>query len=1603
MEDQIQPLKAEIKKSKKQIQDLANERVQGAASDHGRMSLKGTECPDEHHLADIIRSRVRDKLKAVKVGIASAFLQELPESSPHQQLRDGRVTRFDKTSQQALQGKEDDYEEDYTGEEAVEDQDLQLHDTNVESDEGCQFFTSTLDMSPESVTHEHELAQLKDVPSEFHLVRLEEREENEIQLTGTMSEEKAKFDLYLSEHMTEMIPAEYQHHRFQREQEKKLFVPSTSPVALNSKLPRNIAPRVLEEEGFHIIHKPDVLEKNIHKMENRFLMQEERKHWFGEDGNMIALPDPIKLSWKCRVPSPDNIVEDPKPGLETVYRKAIVSEAAKAVDGYFGELSEIYQLDINIANLHFLHHPLFSREHVMAAKLMQLYDNYQARQKKNVSQLLIDKLQTLNNTIKNLERNLEVNSINPSRIEDLKKQIRETKRLLNMEKEKDHTVLTSILKVWKQIKALRKVKTYTCTSVKLQVQELEVNYEALGKQCEVEYIAEVIEQEQELQEQFRKEMEIYNEKLKTFQNQEKDKAMKEDESDNEYSVDDPGTPPKLSTPTNREKMEDMARKRRAWIQGQRVKPILIPKLSLTVDVTTTSECSGGELQRRTEMQDHKFFISIFYNDKLVSSTVTSQLQSDFSVQFGQIFNIQIIYKPESIRFEIYELMNKNISLLAKVYIPIPEVTTITSTAVLEEIEFSSDEIVKTNHEGVGSNIPFSLDETKSEEYLLLTSGKLLYSVSWGVGKDGIALAPPAPKPKTYKESMDAIASIGMYWLNDLRKLTEWARKARVDPNDPQNSDLMQVIKYATDEGQDAPEYFRIEQIQEEFSFVSDKKLDLSKRFRLLMLRNAGVPEYCCFKQVPPYEREIADNIFQVINYVISQNIKMEFEGQRDDVFIITGEDSLTEQRMMARKYLEKFAVMTSTSSEKTIEKLGEVFSHFGFPKQRQISLAVISMIAPRKALKPLRKERKKIPAQTLSDGGIKLLINVIGAYNIPVRKCITRPHQLHTLLSPTPGMTSNVHFRKSEGEEDPFNQVQVQPFVEVTFQQTMYQTSIADGTQPCWNEKLEIEFKSPNGDYNSSALCKMKDKILINVYDNINVSSPEVLVEFFNSEYHCRSFFFNVAVFASPDSQGPKHIHNWAFITVWPPMCQTAPIPYGDTSQIDCLETCNLKPNVKHWLGSIAIPFNTVLEQSKISGTFRIESPPMLLGYTWKKIDTGSCEQFYEFGLAESSLLTIFMTLDPQVSCSDSVSPQFETIEDEEMLHKAYAFQKEIRTLYPKRRIIVSVIDTDCRVGIVTRYIRPLHPPQELLDTFPDNPEATFNLIARFVSLIPYLPDSLGFSDSCNVWLTSQQFLNLILGGKEDHAILLCNYFLYMKVNAFIILGTSILEGPTAYVVTQEKLHTMIWNPETGECYDQYNAFCPLQSADCLINNDNIWVNIQKANLPMSVNFDVSKEYNWKPFFIKSSQHHALSSVQPPELIYYSTERSMVDKLQNRIEWALKSKIMDWRAQQPTRWNRYCTGVFQNFLPLLEQNLGRSVSEEQSTALESLLKDFKISGFPLQMHYSDMETIFDKVYNTGIHHIEIPNVEFAVAVYVHAYPNNALSVWIYVASLVHDT
>uniref|UniRef100_H3ABW2 Coiled-coil and C2 domain containing 2B n=1 Tax=Latimeria chalumnae TaxID=7897 RepID=H3ABW2_LATCH len=1295
--------------------------------------------------------------------------------------------------------------------------------------------------------------------------------------------------------LLEMKPAEFDNTNLQiRNEQEFLFKPRSSPVAMGSKLPKNTTPRFLEDEGLYVWDKPEVFRRNMNKMENRLLAEDKEQHWFGEDGKIIALPDPIKPSWNFRL---DVTFKDVDPGLETMYKKkSIFYIYFESCVSNMGESDHLYQLDLFISSLFFTHHPLFNQENVLAVRLTQFNDYYQYRQQKNLTHLLTEKiealLKALVHTAETADSNLVANPANRKRIEDFSSQIRETAKQLDAEWRKDISVVQNILKVWKEIKSLRKLQGYVSTTLKLQVQRVEKDAEYYQKQYEENFLMNVAQLEQELQENYDKEMELYR---RTVENREKSKphyrcsllcrcqGMGENTTE-EYSSCEPKEPSKPPSVFDGIAIEEL-RQRFEETPMRLKEPIPIPWLTMTAKLTPTSKCPVGEINRKAKIQEYSYFIKIFYNDKQVSCTTISPLQSNFGVQFQEIFNIKVLYWPESIRLEIFECTKKMVTLFSKLYLPIPNSSVLTESAELEQMEFSSDQKVMPEYEGVGSNIPFILGKNETEKICLLTSGKVVYSASWAVQKSGIPLVPPILQSKNYASSVlkniDAMAPIGISWLDDLQKLVEWAKKARNDPNDPQNSDMVQLIVYASERMKNNPEYFRLNQLQEEFNFTSEDTIRKSKRFRLLELRNNKVLEFLNYKQIPLYDREISRSVFQ------------KYDLQHVSQTALTTEDYITAQRIKAANYIKKVRSLVKNKLLKVEDRYSLsdiVTSYEEIVTLSQLSLSIFKIVEPKRLLKPPRKERKKVLAQNLTDGDVKILVRINRAYNIPVRKKIIARFKRKCENKKTFAETSHSGGSSESGRHNSNykkGQVKVQPFVEVLFQNSVYQTSTVDGAQPCWNEELQLEFKSPGGDYSFPVLSKLSDKISISVFDEVAINTVED--EYFTG-YSVNSYF------------------------------------------------------KKNWIGSINIPVSSILHQSKMG-----PDEDKTINQLKHRKRTTCVTEFYNS------------------SC------------------------------------LLSAVGTIHEVTFSLPFVMPLHNTMYVFFIFDFYLVVLQDLLARFVSLIPLLPDIEHADHTYDMWATSQQFIHLAAGNKEEHAVLLCNYFLYLHKNAQILLGTSLLEGEAAYVLTQEGSNYTFWNPVTGKCYKQFDIFCPLQSGDCLISKENVWFSVQKHSIPMCMNFDTSDEALWRPLLSKSFPYTGLPIIKPLDIHYRATDPRKVEELRNRIERTLKNKIMEWRSQRPTRWNRYCTARFHQFLPLLETSCDTSAAGEQKAELEELLKDYKVTGFPIQMPYTDLQTVTDTVYRTGIHDTEIFNTEFALAVHIHPYPNNILSVWIYLASLISQS
>lgn len=142
---------------------------------------------------------------------------------------------------------------------------------------------------------------------------------------------------------------------------------------------------------------------------------------------------------------------------------------------------------------------------------------------------------------------------------------------------------------------------------------------------------------------------------------------------------------------------------------------------------------------------------------------------------------------------------------------------------------------------------------------------------------------------------------------------------------------------------------------------------------------------------------------------------------------------------------------------------------------------------------------------------------------------------------------------------------------------------------------------------------------------------------------------------------------------------------------------------------------------------------------------------------------------------------------------------------------------------LIPRYLRPLKPHDELLQNIA-NTDDVMQRIARFVSLIPSIPDSIALPGIGDIWSNCSQFLEMLMADEEEHAVLLCNFFIFLGKRAGVLLGSGIPEGSTAYVITWEYTgeEPSVWNATCGEKFNVRDSYLPLNTIGCIFTPDNV-------------------------------------------------------------------------------------------------------------------------------------------------------------------------------------
>ncbi|ORX82345.1 hypothetical protein BCR32DRAFT_292732 [Anaeromyces robustus] len=1245
-------------------------------------------------------------------------------------------------------------------------------------------------------------------------------------------------------------------------------------------------------------------------------------------------------------------------------------------------------------------------------------------------------------------------------------ELRQTKLLRDTESQMDQIIQFRILQMWDRIKKMRNSQGYICTNVHLQISTNESNYDEDVKKLKDEINIELEEENEWFN---------FNKYMKTKQqsngnnnsnNEEQDDNNDERRSrrrsrnkssrsrslslsyrnrslsrhssfskrsssidqysDNQnkkrykhakdvYSIanftfDSKTIKKNRLSESDLKKIKSNIQKRLKVSRRKPGAPFIFLKLLKTQEITPTLECPKREQLRRRECESTKFYIKLFYNYKEVTKTTPRPLNySKFSVPFKTseikhayvqneygifeprvieqekdsiVIGIHITEIPDSIVLKLYECGVVGDKCIADIFVAIPDSSSHIGSISKEKtiVEFSGESLanipqIKTLDEDSPAIISSLNDDIEHMSYENRNiRGTLHLCVAWGVDEEGRSLGPTSSMILKSKQgynltglgygdrSSDPTNTACPIGIVNLKQLIKWISTINIDPNDPRNVKLMQLYETIKDELMEPwcnKDFFRLDipKITFEKTLGVGQNVQVQvKRRELLHLRNTG--QVIVQEPIPFWDDDVAK-----INWILVSDKKAKtlLDRQKQMIsdsknnnnsFNIDSIDSLSDVTMnnFVKRIRTHQLLFNAVCSRPPM--LSDFVHEESLYKEIKEKLSFKWLFTQRRPLYPVRIKRDDLAV--LQPEKCTLITHIIRGFNIPVRK---------------------ENYDKNKKVKSPHT------YVEVSFQRQKARTTVFDGTNPTWKETIELPFNAPNNDFQPSSLLEndiLMENIYLNLYDEYIVD----LIE--------------------DDRERERNVHH---------------------------------RKERNWLGSVVIPFAHVYKRAKVEGYFRVKTPYRLLDY--EQSDEGSSvTNIDRVGTINGCMIHIFITLEPLLIQPPPLRMKFISEEDSRLLKYS---KKWVNSGFKNRYCISTTLNLNGSTVFLCRYIRPLQPP----------PKFDTELKAhRFVSMIPYLNDYSTLMANCQLLCTCDELLEIGAGDEFEHAILLCCYFLFLGLDAYIVVGIGIPEGYTAYVMTRRKAHRGVpsmpdlkssssrimsslnsvmslmpkpnldalnarmpcdwkfYNAVTGETFHTWDAHCPLKEVGCVFNNENIWSNMNKQTDPARMEWNILNTKFWRPFFNKKFPKPAdLSSIQP-EALHYKEPTYDIYVLEKAIHQVVTMNFEKWRTRWATIWNRHVSRLLHSLLRKLEEGKmeGKDLSKNWLKSIEGeemkrLKKIYEISGVPINLSLTDFGPIIEAVHATSIHENLENSVEFALAVYCTNYPNNIVSVWIFIASL----
>uniref|UniRef100_A0A1I8P3X0 C2 domain-containing protein n=1 Tax=Stomoxys calcitrans TaxID=35570 RepID=A0A1I8P3X0_STOCA len=513
----------------------------------------------------------------------------------------------------------------------------------------------------------------------------------------------------------------------------------------------------------------------------------------------------------------------------------------------------------------------------------------------------------------------------------------------------------------------------------------------------------------------------------------------------------------------------------------------------------------------------------------------------------------------------------------------------------------------------------------------------------------------------------------------------------------------------------------------------------------------------------------------------------------------------------------------------------------------------------------------------------------------------------------------------------------VRPFIAVSYKDKFCRTMTAEGSNPTWNEQLILNL--------SGNLSELRDDFKICLYD-------EVIENQWNDDSSLR----NADIF--------QRIQN-------------------------------------NWLGEYRIPINAILAQQKIDGVFELNIPKILVGYKRPSLDNITSntdtnimiEQFPE--IKESVRLWCYLSVEPSMELPSIDTKCLECSELVETRNFLNCWRVEAIEMYPEKFLDPLVCTAEGKRMCITRLLQPVATPVEASENLLDS-------ACRFVSMLAITKSFDPCQSFEGIWLNNELLLDTTWGSAKDLGVLLCNFLLHLGLQCWLVLGVAYDHGECSFVLYISDDELLFIDPCTGRKYSVKDVFCPLHSIRMVVSTNNFYLNIQSENRVSMMNFNFTDSSCWLPGFSKRNPA-PLGGFQQPSYKYHPSFSTV--ELRYNIERKIMKKISAWRTMRKTIWNRAFQPRLLNILQSMEQSAtfsnGSSYEElKYNNMLAAEFPNYKIYGFTLNYSYTNLNQISERIKTTGLHLNSNKNVEFSVAVHIHTYPNNILSVWIFLISIV---